>query len=142
MLKFEDTSYPYNERPFLDAGLATIYVLEGENYPLGTTSIGSSGGGVVSVRPEHINQDLTLYNAPSMSNFEYIHEGSNLHSLYPHIPRYKVVHPYCDDNSSVFIDIDTVIRMELTEASRNEVTAQMFYSRCLPLVYSIETFQE
>ena len=40
VLEFEEALPPYNERPFLVAGLVAIYLLDGEEYPIGTTYMG------------------------------------------------------------------------------------------------------
>jgi len=86
ILEFEETLPPYNERPFLVAGLVAVYLLDGEEYPLGTTYMGSPGRGFDSKDPDHIRQDLTPYHVPSFSTFEYLHhavESAQHISSYP-----------------------------------------------------------
>jgi hypothetical protein len=86
VLESEEASPPYNERPFLVAGLVAVYLLDGEEYPIGTTYIGSPGRGPASIDPDHISQDLTPYHVPSFSTFEYLHaavESAQHISCYP-----------------------------------------------------------
>jgi len=78
ILEFEEALPSYNDRPFFVAGLVAVYLLTGEEYPLGTTYIGSPGRGFDSFDPEHIRQDLTPYHVPSFSTFEYLHTAVEL----------------------------------------------------------------
>ena len=65
ILEFEDELPCYDNRIFLVAGLVAVYILDGDGYPMGTTSMGRHGEGVPSVDPEHINLDLQPYHVPS-----------------------------------------------------------------------------
>lgn len=86
VLEFDEALPPYDERPFLVAGLVAVYLLEGKEYPIGTTYMGSPGRGTASIDPDHISQDLTPYHVPSFSTFEYLHsavESAQHISSYP-----------------------------------------------------------
>lgn len=74
ILEFEETLPPYEERPFLVAGLVAVYHLEGEGYPTGTTYIGSAGDGPPSTDPEYVANDLVPYHVPSFETFKYLHK--------------------------------------------------------------------
>ena len=73
ILEFEDELPCYDERIFLVAGLVAVYILDGDGYPMGTTSMGRHGEGDPSVDPEYINLDLQPYHIPSFETFKYLH---------------------------------------------------------------------
>ena len=87
ILEFNEALPPYNDRPFLVAGLVAVYLLTGEEYPLGTTYMGSPGRGFDSIDPDDITQDLTPYHVPSFSTFEYLHNAVELAQHFSSYPK-------------------------------------------------------
>ena len=78
ILEFIHEVPAYTERPFLVAGLVAVYLIEGDEYPSGTTYMGTPGEGAASKDPDHIINDLRPYHVPCQLTFEYLHAAVDI----------------------------------------------------------------
>jgi hypothetical protein len=87
IVEFEEDVPPTAERPFLIAGLVAIYLVEGEQYPVGISRIGTPGEGPAPTVPDSVASDLRPYHVPNKTSFEFLHcavESAEHISSYPH----------------------------------------------------------
>lgn len=74
LIEFQDSIPDDKERPFLIAGSVTVFVLEGEPFPLGVSCFGAQGIGPAPYLESDIYNDLHPYHVPSKQIVQYLAE--------------------------------------------------------------------